>query len=175
MYKSKYGIQLNWTRVHFLLQLNALTNQINNELEANVAFISHLNNQNNALQQAVENKWALERARNVRQERGIAILRKAVREFKDALLQVNIIAHNAATATHCGETSSHKTLLLLLTAVKRHFTKHFYCSSLQRNVISQNTSTAPHYNKTSAYKILLLLVTAIKRHLTKHFYCSSPQ
>ena len=131
MYKSKYGIQLNWTRVHFLLQLNALTNQINNELEANVAFISHLNNQNNALQQAVENKWALERARNVRQEREIAILRRAVREFKDALLQVNIIAHNAATAIHCGETSSHKTLLLLFIAVKRHVTKHLYYSSLQ--------------------------------------------
>ena len=131
MYKSKYGIQLNWTRVHFLLQLNALTNQINNELEANVAFISHLNNQNNALQQAVENKWALERARNVRQEREIAILRRAVRQIKDALLQGNIIAYNSATAIHCGETSSHKTLLLLLTAVKRHLTNHFYCSSLQ--------------------------------------------
>ena len=147
MYTSKYGIQLNWTRVHVLLQLDDLNVDIN-DLDADVAFVSNLNTENSALQQDLENQWAQERARNVQQEREIATLRIAVRDFKDTLLQVNSIAHNAATATHCDETSSYKTLLC----------------------------TDPHCrDSTSCHKTLLLLLSAAKRHLTKHFYCSSLQ
>ena len=130
-----------------MLQLDDLSDDID-QLDTDVAFVSDLNTENSALQQDLENQWAQERARNVQQEREIAILRSAVRDFKDTLLQVNIIAHNTATATHCDETSSHKTLLY----------------------------TDPHCrDSTSCHKTLPLLLSAAKRHLTKHFYCSSLQ
>ena len=93
-----------------MLQLDELSDDID-QLDTDVAFVSDLNTENSALQQDLENQWAQERARNVQQEREIAILRSAVKAFKDTLLQVNSIAHNTVTAAPCDETSSHKSLL----------------------------------------------------------------
>ena len=93
-----------------MLQLDELSDDID-QLEHDVAFVSHLNTNNSALLLALEHQWAQEHARNLQQEREIAILRSAVKAFKDTLLQVNSIAQNTVTAAHCDETSSHKSLL----------------------------------------------------------------
>ena len=51
-------------------------------------------------QERVENKWASERARDVRQDRDITSLFSAVRDFKDKLFQVNIIPPPKMPTSH---------------------------------------------------------------------------
>ena len=74
-------------------QLYEVRSRVEGELTDHVNELIQLNDQNVEDQENLENTWAYERARDVKQDRYITKLDSAVRDFKDKLFQVKITSH----------------------------------------------------------------------------------